>query len=74
MKKRKKKLKPFKAWVIADGDYMAGPTRYSQMLVFGDRGGAMDQILGPLRKDVPWEPVQVRCVPIYPKKRRSKKP
>lgn len=68
--KRKKQVKQFRAWVIADGEYRAGPLRSERMLMFGSRDHAVRYIHESLRKDVPWEPVEVVCKRV-PKRRKA---
>lgn len=69
-----KRIRRFRAWVIADGDYRGGPVDYSRLWAFGARGGAADFIATSLMSENRnWEPVEVRCIPVYPKKRKRAK-
>jgi hypothetical protein len=71
-KKPRTKLKPFRAWVIAEGAYRFGPVLYERLLAFGSRDGAADYITLNHLHGCP-EPVEVLCTPVAPRKRKGKR-
>lgn len=70
--KRKKQVKQFRAWVIADGDYRAGPINTERLWMFGSRRYAERYINEVLNKHALWEPVEVVCKRA-PKRRKGAK-